>query len=178
MPRHFRGLRVFVGAKPPRDGEGLLSRRPLCGARPSHPGRRHCGDGRFVFGFDHDDADVFERTIGFVRKERLIAAQFAILTPFPGTPLYRRLEAEGRILDRDWSKYDFRHVVFRPHLMSPEQLQQGTDRIIAQFYSSRAILERVGAALPIWGWRRTMKCAFPLNLGYRLDLLRSPRAEA
>jgi len=134
--------------------------------------------GGFVFGFDHDDDEVFDRTIEFVRKQRLVAAQLAILTPFPGTPLFERLDADGRILDRDWSRYDFRHVVFRPRRMSPEALQEGTDRVIDRFYSGRAILGRIGAALPVWGVRRTLLYALPLNIGYRLDLRRSPRARA
>ena len=76
--------------------------------------------GCFVFGLDHDTPDVFLRTARFAVEERIDLPRFAILTPFPGTPLFRRLKAEGRILTEDWSLYDSQHVVFRPNQMSPD----------------------------------------------------------
>src|ERR1039458_1521968 len=68
-----------------------------------------------VFGFDHDTAAVFEDTLDFLEAAGVQNATFNILTPFPGTPLHLRLDAEGRILSRDWTKYNGRaDVVFRP----------------------------------------------------------------
>src|SRR5439155_8146717 len=65
---------------------------------------------------------------GFVLEEnRLECATFHILTPYPGTPLFRQLEGEGRILHRDWDRYDTAHVVFRPRHITPEQLTEGYD---------------------------------------------------
>ena len=61
-----------------------------------------------VFGFDHDDVTVFERTLEFLERAGVDVASIGSLTPFPGTPLFRTLEAEGRILNRDWSKYNAR----------------------------------------------------------------------
>ena len=58
--------------------------------------------------------DVFERTVEWIEETRLECATFHILTPYPGTPLFRQMEAEGRLLHRDWSLYDTAHVVFRP----------------------------------------------------------------
>ena len=69
-------------------------------------------NGSFVLGFDHDRPDVFARTAAWVEQNRLECATFHILTPYPGTPLFRQMEAEGRLLHRDWSRYD----VYTPNL--------------------------------------------------------------
>jgi len=82
-------------------------------------------NGSFVLGFDHDGPDVFTRTVEWIEAARLECATFHILTPYPGTPLFRRLDAEGRLLHRDWSLYDTAHAVFRPRLMCPEELETG-----------------------------------------------------
>jgi radical SAM superfamily enzyme YgiQ (UPF0313 family) len=82
-------------------------------------------NGSFVLGFDHDRADVFERTVAWIERMRLECATFHVLTPYPGTPLFRQMKAEGRILHEDWDLYDTAHVVFRPRHMTPEQLADG-----------------------------------------------------
>ncbi|MCC7383060.1 MAG: B12-binding domain-containing radical SAM protein [Deltaproteobacteria bacterium] len=109
-------------------------------------------NGSFVFGFDHDDADVFERTVHWIEHCRLECATFHLLTPYPGTPLFRRLEAEGRILHRDWSRYDTSHVVFRPARMSAEELFEGYAWAYRRIFSHRSIWcrrpERVSAIAP------------------------------
>src|SRR5208283_3199393 len=68
-------------------------------------------DGSFVFGFDTDDAGVFDRTVEFVIKAKLEVIYFSILTPYPGTRLHKRLTEEGRLLTEDWDLYDANHVV-------------------------------------------------------------------
>ena len=99
--------------------------------------------GSFIFGFDHDDEGVFERTVEFIHLNRIELPTFSVLTPFPGTPLWERLDVEGRIFDRDWSHYDMSRVVFMPAEMTPDQLQQGY--LWAQKYSCapRSILRRL-----------------------------------
>ncbi len=82
-------------------------------------------NGSFVFGFDHDRADVFERTVDWIEQARLACATFHILTPYPGTPLFRQMEAEGRLLHRHWEWYDTAHAVFRPRHMTPDELERG-----------------------------------------------------
>ncbi len=69
-------------------------------------------NGSFVFGMDEDDASVFDRTVGWAIDQGIETATFHILTPYPGTALFGRMEAEGRLLHRDWDLYDTRHVVF------------------------------------------------------------------
>lgn len=96
----------------------------------------------FVFGFDHDRKDVFDRTADWVEGLRIACATFHILTPYPGTPLFRQLEAEGRILHREWDLYDTGHVVFRPRHMTPEELLEGYDRCYRRLFSTRSILRR------------------------------------
>lgn len=100
-------------------------------------------EGAFVFGLDGDDESIFERTLRFVQKNRLEAAQFGILTPFPGTPLRAELEAQGRILTSDWSQYTITNVVFEPKNMSPETLQQGFNWAWQEFYSLGSISRRL-----------------------------------
>ncbi|MCK4516419.1 MAG: B12-binding domain-containing radical SAM protein, partial [Spirochaetaceae bacterium] len=84
----------------------------------------------FIFGLDNDTVDVFDKTLDFLTESAVEVAQLTMMTPFPGTALYEQLEREGRILTRDWKYYDFNHVVFRPMRMSPEELQEGTDKLV------------------------------------------------
>jgi len=98
--------------------------------------------GSFVLGLDGDDAGVFARTAAFARRHKLAAAQFSVLTPFPGTAVYEQLEAEGRIQDRDWSHYTFSNVVFSPRQMTALQLQEGQKETYGRFYSLPSIFER------------------------------------
>jgi len=117
--------------------------------------------GCFVFGNDHDDTSVFARTAEFVNDVAIDLPRFAILTPFPGTPLFRRLNGEGRILTRNWEMYDGQHVVHLPKLMTPRELQEGHERAWKAVYSRRAIWRRLSKA------RVQMPIAIAANLGYR-----------
>lgn len=102
--------------------------------------------GSFIFGFDGDDPTIFKKTVEFVQKNNMELPSFSILTPFPGTPLQKRLEEEGRIFDRDWSHYDMSHVVYKPEKMTVQELQEGY--LWAQKYicAPRSILKRL-----LWG---------------------------
>jgi radical SAM superfamily enzyme YgiQ (UPF0313 family) len=96
----------------------------------------------FVLGFDHDRKDVFARTAEWVEANRLECSTFHILTPYPATPLFRQMEAEGRLLHRDWSRYDTAHAVFRPRHMTPEELEQGYGWIYQRLFSHASIWRR------------------------------------
>jgi radical SAM superfamily enzyme YgiQ (UPF0313 family) len=96
-----------------------------------------------VFGFDHDDESVFERAVEFLNKNQVELAYFNVLTPLPGTALYDRYNRTGRIFDRDWAKYDGKHVVFHPSRMTPEQLQEGFHWANHQLYSLPSIWKRL-----------------------------------
>jgi radical SAM superfamily enzyme YgiQ (UPF0313 family) len=97
-------------------------------------------NGSFVFGMDEDDPSVFERTVEWAVEQGIETATFHILTPYPGTALYRRMESEGRLLHRDWDLYDTRHVVFRTRGMSAEDLESGYWRAYRDFYRWGSIL--------------------------------------
>ena len=99
-------------------------------------------NGSFVLGFDHDRGDVFARTAAWIEENRLECATFHILTPYPGTPLFRRMEAEDRLLHRDWSRYDTAHVVFRPKHLSPEELAEGYAWCYRRLFSHTSIWRR------------------------------------
>jgi radical SAM superfamily enzyme YgiQ (UPF0313 family) len=104
-----------------------------------------CGiqvNGSFVLGFDHDRKDVFGRTAEWVEQNRLECATFHIMTPYPATPLFRQMEAEDRLLHRDWSLYDTGHAVFRPKHMTPEQLEEGYAWIYRRLFSRESIWAR------------------------------------
>jgi radical SAM superfamily enzyme YgiQ (UPF0313 family) len=96
----------------------------------------------FVLGFDHDDKDVFVCTADWVEENRVECSTFHILTPYPGTPLFRQMEGEGRLLHRDWSRYDTAHAVFRPKNMSPEELDHGYGWIYERLFSHASIWRR------------------------------------
>ena len=109
-------------------------------------------NGSFVFGFDHDRPDVFERTVRWIEGAHLENATFHILTPYPGTPLFRELESQRRILHRDWELYDTAHSVFLPRHMTPEALEEGYGWSYETLFSLRSIWrrrpERAAAVLP------------------------------
>ena len=122
-------------------------------------------NGSFVLGFDHDHKDVFARTAEWIEENRLECATFHILTPYPATPLFRQMEAEGRILHRNWNLYDTGHAVFQPMHMTPGELEQGYAWIYQRLFSHASI------------WRRRPKSfqAIPLYLAMSYLYKRSNR---
>lgn len=123
-------------------------------------------EGGLMFGFDHDEPDVFRRTLDFVDRIDLDVAQVAIVTPMPGTRLFAELDAAGRITDRDWAHYDCNNVVFRPARMTQLELLNGVEWFRREFYRRRAIARRA------WKGRRwfdltTLATQAALNLGFR-----------
>jgi radical SAM superfamily enzyme YgiQ (UPF0313 family) len=117
--------------------------------------------GTFVFGFDAHTHDSFAETVDFVLEANIDLPRYAILTPFPGTPLFQRLKYEGRILTEDWTLYDGQHVVYQPHQMSPETLLRQTEWAWKKSYSYRSIAKRLSGA------RIQLPLALAANLGYR-----------
>jgi radical SAM superfamily enzyme YgiQ (UPF0313 family) len=117
--------------------------------------------GCFVFGLDDDEPDVFLKTAEFSVQAGIDLPRFAIVTPFPNTPLYKRLESEGRLLTRDWHLYDGQHAVFRPAKMTVDELQTGTEAAWKHAYSLRSIVRRVRRSPAPWPVR------LGTNMGYR-----------
>jgi len=123
-----------------------------------------------VFGMDNDTPSVFEKTLAFLNESKADALQATILTPFPGTPLFEELERKGRIITKDWSKYDFNNVVFEPKNMSKSMLKDGHDLVLKEFYSRRSVLRRIINAFGYLSPWIVLKAAGPLNIHYRSRL--------
>ncbi|HLZ55382.1 MAG TPA: radical SAM protein [Ktedonosporobacter sp.] len=98
-------------------------------------------NGSFVFGMDDDDETVFDRTVSWAIKEGIETATFHILTPYPTTALYQRMEQQGRLLHSQWDLYDTRHVVYRPAKLTPEALETGYWRAYQDFYRWGSIVQ-------------------------------------
>lgn len=96
-------------------------------------------NGSFVFGMDGDDATVFDRTVAWAIENGIETATFHILTPYPGTALYDRMQRQNRLLHSDWHLYDTRHTVYRPAHLSPDALEAGYWKAYRNFYQWKSI---------------------------------------
>jgi len=117
----------------------------------------------FVFGYDNDTAQTFADTVEFANRHRFYMAAFNHLTPFPGTPLYARLEKQGKLLYDSWwldPTYSYNKIPFAPALLEPEELQELCIKARAQFYSVPNILRRF--ADPVNRSNAFMARQFPL----------------
>ena len=103
--------------------------------------------GSFMFGFDTDTKDVFDETLKMIKDLKIDLADFCILTPFPGTPIFNKLKKERRIFAEDWSRYTMRNVVFEPKNMTSEELLQGVKKMYIEFYSTQNTVKRIVRSL-------------------------------
>lgn len=122
--------------------------------------------GSFVMGCDGDTPAVFEQTLRFCEDARLEAAIFPILTPYPGTKVRQRLEAEGRIFNNNWRDYDMEHVTFQPRGMTVQELQDGYDQLCRSFYSFGSMYRRIVKL------HRSVQVFGPMNIGFRAAVRR------
>ncbi len=129
--------------------------------------------GGIIFGFDEDTPDIFDTTLEKINDLDMDVLELNILTPYPGTPLFDRLDKAGRILTRDWSKYNQVEVVYQPKNMTKEELEQGSRKIAKEYYSYYNIIKRnarilatnhtIGSLLPLatnYNFRRYYKKDF------------------
>ncbi len=114
-----------------------------------------------IFGSDAEDESVFENTVEFLNKCRVELAYININTPLPGTPLFDRMKADGRIFDWNWENYDGKHVVFYPKKMTPEVLQEGFFWANRKFYSYPSIFKRLSHT------RQRAIARFAMNYAFR-----------
>jgi len=126
--------------------------------------------GGFIFGHDDDARDIFRRTVDYVQASGMEVPVFSILTPYPGTALRRRLIEEDRLLpeSNDWRKYDVGNVVFRPALMTPDELQEGYLWAKQYCCAPRSIISRL--------WHAPLK-NIPLALILNFSMWRSKMRE-
>jgi radical SAM superfamily enzyme YgiQ (UPF0313 family) len=125
--------------------------------------------GTFTIGHDHDPPEAARRCVEFAVQNRFFYASFNLLTPYPGTPLYRRLRAQGRLLFGGtwWLDADYRlnGAAHRPALMSPEELTECCDRAEHDFHSIRSILSRA------FDFRTNARSPFRLGMLLAYNLL-------
>ncbi len=124
----------------------------------------------FVFGGDHDTPDVFERTLEFLLEANVETVQATRLTPFPGTTVFAEMDRDGRIFDKDWSHYDFNHVVFEPLQMRRETLDTGVGWLVREFHERRRIATRVLRSFRYLDPVLVLGGVVPVNLGWRVKL--------
>jgi radical SAM superfamily enzyme YgiQ (UPF0313 family) len=111
--------------------------------------------GTFIFGYDRDTPESFAETVAFAREHALYIAAFNHLTPFPGTPLYQRLQDEGRLLYEHWwldERYSYNRIPFQPRGLTPEVLQRNCLAARREFYSWPSIIQRGFAAANRSNW--------------------------
>jgi radical SAM superfamily enzyme YgiQ (UPF0313 family) len=147
---------VFVGFETLTDGNLVHARKRA--PRTEDYGRRvrifhEHGikvNGSFIVGFDGDRKDTFMTMAQWIEAHRLDCATFHILTPYPGTPLFGQLDAEGRLLHRNWDLYDTAHAVFRPKHLTPEELELGYDWLYRRLFSHASIWRRRPEEVSEW----------------------------
>lgn len=122
--------------------------------------------GGIIFGFDEDTPEIFDLTLEKMHEFGIDVVEVNILTPYPGTPLFDRLEKAGRILTYDWSRYNQVDVVYQPKNMSPEELFNGARKVAKEFYSIPNVMLRT---VKIFAYTKRIVGFFPAggNLSYR-----------
>lgn len=136
--------------------------------------------GMFVLGSDEDSIDTIRETIRFARMQNLFSVQFLVLTPLPGTPVFKELLDSGRLLIKEWSLYDGHHAVFKPAKMSMWDLQRESVRAMLQFYSPSHLLKSIAGfqwtkAYYIAGARKKIKAWLEQNREFMQALANTSR---
>jgi radical SAM superfamily enzyme YgiQ (UPF0313 family) len=102
-----------------------------------------------ILGFDTDTKAIFDDTLEFLARTKLPTMALHVLTPYPGTRLYRRFNDQGRIISHDWSHYDHHTVVFQPKNMTAQKLAEGQHYVQSEFYSFSSILRHLPSLLRV-----------------------------
>lgn len=119
-----------------------------------------------IIGMDGDREDVFQKTYDFLLKNRISIPRVHILTPVPGTPLYKELLEEGRILHDDFSQYSGGRVVFKPKNIDPVELQKNYWKLYEQLFTRTNILRRISGS-PLFQGPYMRAVVLAINLHYR-----------
>ncbi len=120
-----------------------------------------------IMGLEADGPESFERTFRFLMENKVPIAYFFILAPAPGTPFFERLDGEGRLLSKDWSRYGGDECIYLPKRMTGEQLERGFWKLFRDFYSMGSIARRL-VCPPRWDFRTYITLKF--NLLHRKSL--------
>lgn len=100
-------------------------------------------NGSFVFGLDEDDKDVFKRTVDWGVNNSLTTSTYHVLTPYPGTKLFKDMEQQGRILTRNWDLYDTRNVVYKTINLTSDELKMVIIGPTRSFIAGQIFLKQV-----------------------------------
>jgi len=120
--------------------------------------------GSFIFGFDNDNWQSCQAAVRFAQRAQLVMSCYPILTPYPGTKLFEEFDKQGRLLTKDWDKYNGATVVFEPSRMTAEQLQRAQMAAFCDFYRPRSAFSR----LKLWPIK---KCSWLANLAIHRGLV-------
>ncbi|ETR72642.1 MAG: radical SAM protein [Candidatus Magnetoglobus multicellularis str. Araruama] len=121
----------------------------------------------FIVGYEFDTVESFDELIHFIQDTNLLMPLINILTPFPGTQLFKRLDKEGRIMTKDWQLYDTKHVVFKHQSLTSDELQNGYKKIVQSVYSFDSILKKMKHYWQIDFWKHQNNTD-PVKFKYRL----------
>ncbi len=124
-------------------------------------------NGLFIFGFDHDYPDIFDKTLKALDQWKVDAGEFNILTPLPGTPVFDKMDAEGRILTKDWSKYTQTQTVFQPKNMTVDELNNGLKKVVKEFHSPNNTIKRCNRLMKMSLNPSTLSCMVFMNISRR-----------
>lgn len=113
-----------------------------------------------IFGFDNDTKETFGTTLKFLKRNKISSVSFNVLTPYPGTETFRKMEAGGRLINTEWKYYDHNTVVFTPTNMSPYELQHGKAITRRKFYSLGSVFTR------FWGNMHSPVIYLAMNIGH------------
>ncbi|NOX53023.1 MAG: radical SAM protein [Planctomycetes bacterium] len=153
--------------------ESLVFRYPGQGPKAAEPSRvlravdaiQEAGvavNGCFVVGADGETRQSIDRLARFLADSPLAEIQLTLQTPFPGTPLYRRLRREKRLLpDRGWPFYTMFDVVYQPDRMTPQELQQGFEELIRCVFSTEEVMKRDRIRRQVWQRNPSMRRSRP-----------------
>lgn len=136
--------------------------------------------GAFLFGYDHDREDIFQRTLEFTVRQKFAFLATNHLMPYPGTALYDRLRREGRLIFEKWwtdPDYHFGASAVRPARMSPETLAEKCFETRKAFYSPVSILRRAWAPRTQGRSLSSLWAYFRYNLVFRREMLKKQGME-
>jgi radical SAM superfamily enzyme YgiQ (UPF0313 family) len=126
--------------------------------------------GTFVFGYEHDTASSFDEAVDFAISQKMYIAAFNHLTPFPGTPLYQRLQQENRLRFEAWwldPAYRYNQLPFMPRNLTPEAVTQGCIDARRRFFGWSSIVKR---SLGNRGDGFMFRNYFPINAMHRNEI--------
>jgi radical SAM superfamily enzyme YgiQ (UPF0313 family) len=121
----------------------------------------------FILGNDFDTPSTVGELVDFIKKSKLLMPLINILTPFPGTKLFERLEKEGRIMHKKWDFFDAKNVVFSPKKMTPEELKESYRFALRELYSFEQIYKNLKYYWDINFWKHSNEID-PIPFKYRI----------